>query len=82
MNAITIKLNSCVCKAAEKCLTKMMELNRLAKDKCVEVEFFNDKVRLVAHYTHTISVPKKCQMPDGLCEWLRNKIETAWNKWE
>lgn len=82
MNAITIYLNSVVCDAASKCTQEIRELNSLAKKRFVEVEFFHEKVRLVAHYTHTINVPKKATNPSGLVEWLRNKIETAWDKWE
>lgn len=78
-NNITIWLYSTVTETAKKCLAQIRELNQLAKNNVVELEFYGGKCTVIGKRRRVYNVPQKAANdPGALCEYIKNRISTAW----
>lgn len=80
MEYLTIKLNSVVCPVCTgSTIPELGRLCQLARQKDVEIHFWENWCRIIGYSNRKVKVPAKCTK-DGatLTAWIEARIESAW----
>lgn len=81
MDYLTINLNSVVCPVCKGAtLVELSHLRKIAKEKVVELHFFNEWCRIIGDKNRKVKVPAKAiKSGAGLVSWIEDRINKAWD---
>ena len=81
MQYLTIRTDAVVAPLVQgRIIPECGRINKLAKDKVVELHFFGEYVRIIGECSRKVKVPQKA-LKDGeaLIAWMEQRIEKAWH---
>lgn len=81
MESLRIYTSSVICPLIKgKTMAECSRINRLCREKVVDICFFDDQVRITGEHTRKMKVPAKA-LKDGkaLISWMEQRIDKAWS---